>query len=102
MVDGKIAVDVLADADGPLLSVKQLIIAVIAPCPIHDIQGELLCNGSDDLVALLVFVDELALEGGADIQLAAVPHNATYPATTSRTGISCSSILICSYLLSAN
>ena len=78
MVNGKITLHVLADADCALLSVKQLIAAIVAFYPIHDVQRELLVNGSDNFITLPVLVDKLTLKGRANIQLAAVPHNAVF------------------------
>ena len=80
MVNGKIALHILADADCALLSVKQLIAAIVAFYPIHDVQRELLVDGSDNFITLLVFVDKLTLKGRANIQLAAVSHNAVFGA----------------------
>lgn len=41
--------------------------------PIHRVEREALAHSVDDLVTLLVLVDELALVGGADVQVAALP-----------------------------
>ena len=80
MVNRKIAIDILANADCPLLSVQQLKAAVIALDPIHHVQRKLLCDGSDYLVALFVLIDKFALKRGANIKLPTVTDYAIFRA----------------------
>lgn len=73
---GEIAVDILADADGALLTVDDFESAVAARSPIHHIQWEAVSKRVDDGIALLFLVDKFALVRWTHIQLAAVGAHA--------------------------
>ena len=75
-VEGEVAVDVLADADGALLSVDDLEGVVVAHGPIHHIEREALCERVDDGIALFFLVDELALVRRAHVEAAAIGTHA--------------------------
>ena len=75
-VDGKIAVDVLADGERALLPVDDFVIAVLAHRPIHHVQRKVLPDAVDHRISLLVFVDELPLIRRTNVELAAVRDDA--------------------------
>ena len=75
-VVGEVARRVLAERDRALLAVHHLEGAVAALRPVHDVERESVHDGVDHGLALPVLVDELALVGGADVELAAVADDA--------------------------
>ena len=75
----KVSFNELTDGDGALLAVNDLEVATLPDGPIHDIQWEVLDDGDDDRIPLLVFVDELPLIGGTDVQLVAIADHPGFP-----------------------
>lgn len=71
VVDGEVAVDVLANRDRPLLSVNHFKPAVIPHRPIHHVERKILAHGVEHRVALSILVNELALIRRANIELPA-------------------------------
>lgn len=75
-VDGKIAVDILADGKRALLAIDDLVITVLAHRPIHHVQRKVLSDAIDHRIALLVLVDKFPLIRRANVELAAVGNDA--------------------------
>jgi len=71
-IEGKIAVHVLTDADGALLSVDDFIRAIVSRCPVHHIERKTLRKRVNHGIALVFFIDKFALIRRADVQFAAV------------------------------
>ena len=70
--------NVLANAYGALLAVHKLK-AISSHSPIHCIEREILAHGVDHFVALLIVVDELALECWTNVEAAFIANHATLP-----------------------
>ena len=80
VVNGKITLHILTNADCALLPVQQLKSAVVALYPIHNIERKVFANGTNHFVPLLVLVDKLPLKRWANVQFAAIAHNAIFRA----------------------
>ncbi len=93
-VEGKVAVEVLADADGALLPIDDfetgLAIGPVATCgrdvrepsvahgPIHHVEREALRERVDYGIALFFLIDELTLVGRAHVEAATVGTHAVF------------------------
>ena len=70
--------DVLADADGPLLTIHHFIVSVVTLDPIHDIKRKVTPDGMNDFISLLILVDKFPLKCRTHIQPAAICYNAVF------------------------
>lgn len=77
-VDAEAAVNELAEAQGTLLAIQELVSTIRVFGPVHTVQGESLADGVNDGFLFRVIIDELALIRRADIQLAAICDNASF------------------------
>ena len=77
-IEGEVAVDVLADADGALLPVDDFEGVVFAHSPIHHIEREAVSERVDDRVAFLLAIDEFSLVRRAHIKAATVGAHAVF------------------------
>lgn len=66
----KVAIHILADADGALLPVDDLVGAVVAHGPVHHVERKSLCECVNDGIALFVLIYKLALIGWTYVQFA--------------------------------
>ena len=80
VVNGKITLHILANADCALLAVQQFKPAVVAFYPIHDIERKVLAYCAHNFVPLFVFIDKLPLKRRTNIQFAAIANNAIFSA----------------------
>ena len=80
VVNGKITLHILANADCALLAVQQFKPAVVALYPIHDIERKVFANGTNHFVPLFVLIDKLPLKRRTNIQFAAIANNAIFSA----------------------
>lgn len=78
VVDGEVAVDVLAKTDGALLTVHDLEVVFGVLDPVHHVERKALADGIEHGVALGDIVDELALVGRADVEPAAETDHALF------------------------
>src|SRR3546814_8191976 len=69
--------NVLANAHRALLAVHKLE-SIFSYSPIHCVERKIFANGINDFVALLFFVDELALVGRANVQFSTITNNAAF------------------------
>ena len=75
-VEGKVAIYILANADGALLAINDLERAVLTCCPIHDVEREALHDRVDNSIALFFLVDKFTLVRRADVQFPAIAEYA--------------------------
>ena len=80
VVNGKIALHILANADCALLAVQQFKPAVVALYPIHNIERKVFAYCAHNLIPLFVLIDKLPLKRRTNIQFAAIANNAIFSA----------------------
>ena len=73
---GEVVVEILADGNRALLPVHDLVPAVVAHDPVHRVQRKAVHDRINDKQPVLLVVNELALIGRTDVQLAVVAVNA--------------------------
>ena len=77
-VEGEVAVDILADADGTLLSIDDFEGAVFTHGPIHHIERKAVGKCVDDRIAFFLAVDEFSLVRWAHIEFATIGAHAVF------------------------
>lgn len=79
VIDGERAVHILTKGDSALLSVKHFVtvgaVILLHLAPVNNIQGQALQDGADNLVALVIFIDELTLILRANIKTVIIADN---------------------------
>lgn len=78
VVDRELALDELANGNGPLLSVHDLERPIFIDCPIEDIEWVILPYGRDDAISLLRIVHVLPLVLRSNVELVRIPNHTVF------------------------
>jgi len=76
VLNRKVSMNVLANADRSLLTVQKLKMLPSAFDPVHDIQGEIFLDRMNYFIALFILIDKFTLKCRSDVEFSAISHNA--------------------------